>query len=113
MSDAMVTVGFSPARSMTESTGAYTLSGGVVLPKSKVELELDDHGKAITATMPEWLARDRGLTGMPSGVRDTEMTREDWFLLGLTMALLSAGHAMRDATWEARKLVRELIGSDE
>lgn len=33
----------------------------VWLPKSQVEIENDGHKNFITVTMPEWLAKDKGL----------------------------------------------------
>lgn len=36
-------------------------SDAVWLPKSQVEIENDGHKNFITVTMPEWLAKDKGL----------------------------------------------------
>ena len=33
----------------------------VWLPKSQIEIENDGHANFITVTLPEWLAKDKGL----------------------------------------------------
>jgi len=89
----------------------------VWLPVSKTELEVTGEAEELVtaATMPRFIAEDRGLiedAHSPVETTTSEtMTRDDWFLLGLTMAMVIRGED--DPVWEAKKIVRKMMNEKE
>jgi hypothetical protein len=108
-----VRVEFDPPRHCKEVSKAWivTVEGqpDLALPKSRTQLERD--GDSVTAvTVPRWLAEKEELTEPTTCFLEEEtgdvMTRDDWFLLGLTMAFVIRGEPM--PLWEAGKLIQRL-----
>lgn len=113
MNVATVTVEFKPPRKVVEYMESYSFEGRpLILPKSQTGIQRNVEGRAVKVTMPEWLARDRGLTGRVEEDNDSTMTREDWFLLGATMAFLIRGESINEAVWGARKAVAKMVGQE-
>ena len=110
-----VHVDFAPPRPFRRVGKTYVLTDGtnvLRLPISKTTLVLDGE-RATGAKMPRFIAEDRGLT-VTASEKHNDMTRQDWFLLGITMAMLIRGDTTREATWNARKVVTTLLDeSDE
>ena len=116
--DETVRIEFDPPRQCKEVGKAFRVSGEGVdemfLPTAMTQLEWEG-GKVMAVTIPQWLAVREGLVedDEPSFLReeDDTMTRDDWFLLGMAMALASAGEtANHNIPCEARKLARRLQG---
>lgn len=132
-----VRVPFDPPRQCNESGKAWRLwdgtEGGQVeyIPKAVSTLGYDDNGLVAYVDMPQDVAERKGLSydGGHSGSRPKEtvvpdgMSRQDWFTLGMAMALVIAGkkpddeHNKRlvsDAVWVAHervgRVLRELKG---
>ena len=111
-----VTVKFDPPRTVLDRGARYNFGEGLWLPTSKVKLQSNEVGKVVAAEMPEWLARDRGLIGHLTETAPT-MSREDCFLLGITMAMLIRDKAdgrtqvQRDhtAVFDAKCVVRKML----
>lgn len=109
-----VRVEFDPPRQCEEHGKSWCLSADgeatVYLPKSQTQLERKDTETVRAATIPQWLAINEGLAedDRPSflGEEEVKMTRDDWFLLGLTMAFVIRGEPK--PLWEAGKLIRKL-----
>ena len=107
MTDPYVTVPFNAARAVRESGKVFILDEeNLVLPKSQVTLHRDGDDRAVSATMPRWLAEKKGLVDTEDQPED--MTRHDWFLLGATMALLIRGDPESTAVWEGNKVAASL-----
>ncbi len=105
-----VHVDFFPPRPFRRVGKMYVLMDGtneLKLPMSKTTLVLDGE-LATGAEIPRFIAEDRGLTARASEEHN-DMTRQDWFTLGITMALLIRGDSTRGATWNAGKVVATLL----
>lgn len=112
-----VRVAFDPPRQCKQHGKSWILTcdgeQDVFLPQSQTSLEMD--GDAVAAvTVPKFIAEDRGLVVVDVSLEEhnnnTEgMTREDWFTLGITMAMLIRGDDPSAAVWEAGKVVRKLL----
>ncbi len=117
--DETVRVEFDPPRQCEEVGKALKLTaegeGDVWLPTATTTLEWDG-GIVVAATIPRFIALDRGLIVVDCPQEennDNSMTRDDWFLLGIAMALVIRGEPNIDVAREARKLARKLRGLDE
>ncbi len=115
--DETVRVEFDPPRECAETPKSWRLWGAgvetIALPKSHVQL-LEREGEMVVAViMSAWLAEKEGLASSASSLprkEDDEMTRDDWWLLGLSMAFVFRGE--RDPVFEAGKLMRKLRGEE-
>lgn len=130
-----VRVEFDPPRQCNASGKAWRLwdtEGGQVeyIPMAVSTLGYNENGLVAYVDMPQDVAERKGLSydGGHSGSRPKEtvvpdgMTRQDWFTLGMAMALVISGkprdeHSQRmvsDAIWAANERVervfRELKG---
>jgi len=116
--DETVRVEFEPPKTCRKVKASYWLEGrgepDIQLPVSLTTLECEDtpDGTVVSAAdVPRWLAEKSGLvTDMPLShevVASEEMTREDWYLLGLTIAMVVSG--ADDPVWNARKLADRLL----
>jgi len=116
-----VRVEFEPPRKCESFGKAFKLTADgqedVWLPVSKTELEVTGEAEelVIAATIPRYIAEDRGLlkdahSPVENSPAET-MSRDDWFLLGLTMAKVICGDV--SPVWEAKKLVIQLLNEKE
>ena len=110
-----VTIQLVPPRKVETHKASYRLTAEGLpmldVPSKLTTLTCDDANEVTAIEIPLWLAEDRGLAAGPEREEfvveeDQErMTRDDWFLLGTTMAMLIRGTEPRNAVWEAMKLV--------
>ena len=116
-----VRVEFNPPRSVRTVKKSYFMTADgcekLQLPVKDTDIEwaeTPDGQTAIGATIPRWLAEDRGLVEAVQAESDVvqPMSRHDWMLLGTTMALLIRGYETRDAVWEAEKVVERMMGDE-
>ncbi len=115
MSDT-VRVEFDPPRTCQETEKAWLLSAEgqecLILPKSQTN-ELVRDGETVRAAIVScWLAEKEGLASTSSFQEEESetMTRDDWWLLGLSMAFVFRGE--RDPVFQAGKLMRKLRGEE-
>ena len=118
MSDT-VRVEFDPPRTYQETEKAWLLSAEgeecLILPKSQTEELVRDGDNVVAAIVSRWLAEKEGLACSASSFSFQEeenetMSRDDWWLLGLTMAFVFRGE--RDPLYEAGKLMKKLRGEE-
>lgn len=115
---------FSPPRHCEEYRKSWKLTADgesvVFLPQSTTTLERNDEDLVVAATVPRYVAEERGFVvddghseSQPreTAVPDT-MSREDWYVLFLTCALLVRGDQPRNAEWEAKKIAAKLLRGD-
>lgn len=115
-----VTIQFKPAREFRQVKKSYWINTdgdeNLQLPVAETELiteKTPDGVMATGATIPRFIAEDRGLIEAPVGEMIPEdesfsMTRYDWFMLGVTMAMIIRGDSVSDVVWEAGKIVYKL-----
>ncbi len=113
-----VRVEFDPPRHVEEVGKALKLTAegedDLWLPTATTLLEYVG-GTVEAATVPRFIAEDRGLIvvdRLQEENDDDSMTRDDWFVLGMAMALVIRGESNLDVAWEARKLARKLRGDE-
>jgi len=111
MSDVRIT--FDSPREFRQRGKSYWIEDSdgseIQLPVSATKLETS-HGCVVSATIPDYIAEDRGLIETPPVVAETDsMERHDWFLLGATMACLIRGDNERDAVWNGRKIASSVL----
>ena len=106
-----------PVKELPVSGKAYLVVVGgreYRLPQSRTDVAFD--GGVITGVrIPRWLAENEGLVELETPLRQTQdgMSREDWFLLVTTAALLTRNLEPRKAYYEARIVTRLLLGEEE
>lgn len=115
----MVTVEFNPPRKCRSVKESWLLTADgepdLFLPRSKTTRSTPDGNLVFSVTVPFYVAndpdRDWGSVTLDLPQEDdtsSSMTRHDWFRLGATMALIISGASLRDAAWEAGKVVDKL-----
>ena len=115
--DETVRVEFNPPRHVEEVGKALKLTADgedtIWLPMTVTTLHRKDE-KAVAATMPSYIAEDRELVIADCFQEEQthdKMSRNDCFLLGMAMALVSRGETPNhNIPCEARKLARRLQG---
>ena len=110
-----VTIQLDPPRKVETHKASYRLTHDgcldIIFPSKLTTLTCDDNNEVTAIEIPLWLAEDRGLAAGPEREEfvveedQEKMTRDDWFLLGTTMAMLIRGTEPRKAVWEAMKIV--------
>ena len=111
-----VRVEFDPPRTYQETEKAWLLSAEgeecLALPKSQTEELVRDGDNVVAAIVSRWLAEKEGLASSSSFQEEENetMSRDDWWLLGLTMAFVFRGE--RDPLYEAGKLMKKLRGEE-
>lgn len=123
-----VRVEFDPPRQCEQVGKAWKLSAegedDLWLPTAETRELVQEGETVVAATIPQWLAvkeklvddngesyRDAvwdGPSFLGEEERNDKMTRDDCFLLGMTMAVVIRGESYRDAVWEGRRLARRL-----
>ena len=112
--DETVRVEFDPPRQCEEVGKALKLTAegerDLFLPTAMTQLEWDG-GTVVAAVIPKFIAVKEGLVATSFLKEDDKMTRNEWYLLGMAMALASAGEtANHNIPCEARKLAKRLLG---
>ena len=120
--DETVRVEFDPPRTCQETEKAWLLSAGgeecLILPKSQTNELVRDGETVQAAIVSRWLAEKEGFivssTSSFQGEEkeDDSMTRDDWVMLGLTMACVIRGDTNSDAVWNVGVLMRKLRGEE-
>jgi hypothetical protein len=119
--DENIRIPFNPPRQCKEAGKTWKLSAegedDLFLPITLTQREFDGN-EVVAAVIPQWLAVKEGLVedDEPSlqGEEDDKMTRDDWYMLGLAMALVSRGECeTHEVAWEARKLAQKLLGRED
>lgn len=120
MSDSMVTVHFDPPRRCRQVKNSWLITADgepdLFLPRLQTAMRAmtDSEDSVGTVSVPEYIARDRDFGSATTDIvpqrheMPGSMTRQDWFLLGITMAMLIRGDSVRDAIWEAEKTVARM-----
>lgn len=115
-----VTVRFERLRHCEQRKKSYWLTADgedeLQLPVELTTLstvETPDGLMVDAVTVPEWIAVDRGLVDCETRRDDTrcepQMSRQDWFTLGLTMAFLIRGETELEAGWKASKMAEKYV----
>lgn len=97
-----------PAVPREAASSVFVMVGGreVQLPQKLTRLDAGQDGMTQGVYIPRWLAEKEGL--VQNEAQDT-MSRDDWFLLGCTMAMLIRGEPTHHAAWEGKKLAKQLL----
>ncbi len=119
-----VRVEFDPPRQFEEAGKTWKLSaeGEATVYFAKIHTQLELDGDTVRAvTIPRYIAEDRGLVGVDCLQEDDSyqkeqthdnMSRSDWFTLGMAMALVIRGEVsdqsvVHDAWRLAERLLRK------
>lgn len=112
-----VTINFDPPRTVKQVRRSYILEADhqpeLMLPIELTTLhtiQTPDGERVESVTIPRFIALDRGLVdeAIPAAETDS-MSRYDWFLLGMTMAMVISGKSESDALWDAKKMADKLM----
>lgn len=126
MSKSTVTIEFSPPRDYRSVKESWLITAegepDLFLPRSKTMMSSPDGDLVHSVTVPGYVASDPernwGSAMVPGEdilpqVDSPSMSRYDWFMLGITMAMIIRGEGLRNVVWEAEKIVGKLKGEND